>query len=368
MSIAWLNVAALAGLALIALPIAIHLLVRQQTRTLAFPSLRFLHETALTAFRRRRLQDAALLLCRGAIIGSAAAALAGPVLQTPRRTEGYASRVARAIVIVDPAAEQPLERIAAEAFRSASFQRPALADAIADALRWLDEQPPAAREMVFAGVFRRGSIDRADLLAIPETVGLRFLPEEAAAPPAEVSIPMLTRRDGATMLVDRRVQLDADVTSVREAGTTVVSPDHLQIRSPDQDRALAEAALATALEAGVRWPSSDHRAAIVWEGQEPGSGSVRMPVPDPPAVAASAIAEAIESATPRVAVDPILIPRERLTEWSRLPGPPPAGAAPSDEGDRRWLWGSALLLLGLEQWLRRTREHARAAGEEARVA
>ena len=61
MSITWITPVALAGFALIALPIAIHLLVRQQTRSLPYPSLRFLRETALAAFRRRAIQDAALL-------------------------------------------------------------------------------------------------------------------------------------------------------------------------------------------------------------------------------------------------------------------------------------------------------------------
>jgi hypothetical protein len=72
MSIAWIAPAALLGLAAIALPIAIHLLVRQHARTLAYPSLRFLRETQLAAFRRRTIQDAALLFCRVAIIALAA--------------------------------------------------------------------------------------------------------------------------------------------------------------------------------------------------------------------------------------------------------------------------------------------------------
>ncbi len=82
MSITWLAPAALLGVALIALPIAIHLLVRQHARTLAYPSLRFLRETQLAAFRRRTLQDGLLLACRAAIVALAAVALAGPLLQT----------------------------------------------------------------------------------------------------------------------------------------------------------------------------------------------------------------------------------------------------------------------------------------------
>ena len=53
MSVSWITPAALIGLALAALPIAVHLLARQRARVLAYPSLRFLRETQLAAWRRR---------------------------------------------------------------------------------------------------------------------------------------------------------------------------------------------------------------------------------------------------------------------------------------------------------------------------
>src|SRR5687768_12091670 len=101
MSITWLTSAAFAGLALVALPIVIHLLVRQQTRMVAFPSLRFLSVTAQAAFRRRSIQDPVLLACRVAIITVAVLALAGPIVQTASRTRGFADRVSRAIVLLE---------------------------------------------------------------------------------------------------------------------------------------------------------------------------------------------------------------------------------------------------------------------------
>ena len=151
MSIAWTAPAALLGLALIALPIAIHLLVRQHARTLAFPSLRFLRETQLAAFRRRRIEDAALLACRAAIIALAAVALAGPVLQTAARTAGYAGRTSRAVVALDGAGDSLAATIGDGAFASATFRRPEVADALSDAIRWLAQQPPSSREIVIAG-------------------------------------------------------------------------------------------------------------------------------------------------------------------------------------------------------------------------
>ena len=111
------------GLALVTIPIAIHLLVRQQSRRVAFPSLRFLLPSQLAAFRRRNIQDALLLACRAAIIAAAALALAGPVIQTASRTAGYGARIARA-VIVEPGTEgaAPTEAVG-DAFASKSFAR-----------------------------------------------------------------------------------------------------------------------------------------------------------------------------------------------------------------------------------------------------
>src|SRR5262245_4892484 len=101
MSIGWLVPAALAGIALVLLPIAVHLLVRQPARRLPFPSLRFLHETQLAALRRRTIQDAWLLLCRALIIALAAIAFAGPVFRSDARMAAFAARTSRAIITID---------------------------------------------------------------------------------------------------------------------------------------------------------------------------------------------------------------------------------------------------------------------------
>ena len=126
MSIAWINTTAFMGVALVALPIAIHLLVRQQTRMVEFPSLRFLSHTALAAFRRRAIQDALLLACRVAIISLAVLALAGPIVQTAARTAGHANRVSRAIVPLDVTSQ--VADLTAGTFRSARFIRATIAE------------------------------------------------------------------------------------------------------------------------------------------------------------------------------------------------------------------------------------------------
>lgn len=71
---------ALVGLALIALPVAIHLLVRRHARRMDFPSLVFLRETPSFRLRFRRIQQPLLLTLRVAAIVFLVLGLAGPLV------------------------------------------------------------------------------------------------------------------------------------------------------------------------------------------------------------------------------------------------------------------------------------------------
>ncbi len=377
MSIAWIAPAALIGLALIALPIAIHLLVRQQARVLAYPSLRFLRETQLAAFRRRRIQDAALLACRISMVAAAAAALAGPVLQTTVRTASYANRTSRAIVISGAVPSDAIARIEDGSFAVTRLQRARIADALTDAVRWLTAQPRSAREIVIAGALRRGVIEPADLLIVPPDIGLGF-EQTATDGPADVPVSILTRRDGRLARVDRVARLTADATSVTEGTASPIETDLVSITARPVDRALAEAALRAALDAGVPWRDFERRVAIVWSGgdefanstQLSGAHVIRMPVPAPPSSAADAVLAVLTTVSRPEWVEPIVISRQQLDSWSRRPGAPSLEAPVADEGDRRWLWGLVLSLLGVEWWLRRGHDQAAVIEptEEARVA
>jgi hypothetical protein len=75
----FLSPLALAGLALIALPIVIHLLVRRRAGRIDFPSLRFLRETPSFRLRPRRIQQPLLLALRIAAIALLAFGLARPL-------------------------------------------------------------------------------------------------------------------------------------------------------------------------------------------------------------------------------------------------------------------------------------------------
>ena len=369
MAVTWLNAAALWGLAVIAVPIAIHLLVRQQTRTVRYPSLRFVRETALAAFRRRAIQDALLLACRVAVLMAAALALAGPIMHTEARTARYAERVSRAFVRLDDAAVDP--EVAGNAFRSRTFTRANVADSLADAVRWLDEQPPSSREIVITGAFRKGQIAHSDLEVVPPGIGVRFAGGSAASTNDGFLLTTLTRRDGRLVFDRRRVRLGADATEVAGAESTPAPEGLIRIEAAAANQALAEAALETALLAGLRWPNPDRRVVVVWgTAAPPGTGAdiLRMAVPDPPTTAATAVWNVIDAATTREVPEPLLIARSDLDAWSRPAIGISPHAQPGDEGDRRWFWAAALALLALEHLLRRNRDAVTASSPEARVA
>ena len=372
MSIAWLVPAALAGIGLIVLPIAVHLLVRQSARRLPFPSLRFLQETQLAALRRRTIQDAALLLCRSAIVAAAAIALAGPVFQTRARTAGFAARTSRAIVKVGAVDDSAVATVREGAFRSGVFARARPGDSLADATRWLDQQPPSSREMVIAGALRRGDIDAADLATIPDAIGIRFL-QLPSEPAADRVVSILTLRGGALTRVDRLVTMTSDATRVVDRGQSPVAGDLVRIVARPEDSDLANAALRAALGAGVPWTDFTTPVVVRWEGDAGATPAqarvIDMAVPKPASSAADAVFNALVRGVPQAALtEPMVIDRAQLDQWSRPAGPVSTDAPLADEGDRRWVWAAVLLLLAVEAGLRRSVNAQAASHEEARVA
>ena len=82
MAIHWLTPAALAGLVLLAIPIAIHLVARTPVKRVVVPSLRLVDRQVPRLRRRRHPRDLALLALRLGALGAAAVASAGPLLVT----------------------------------------------------------------------------------------------------------------------------------------------------------------------------------------------------------------------------------------------------------------------------------------------
>lgn len=380
MPVVWLAPLALAGLALVAIPIAIHLLVRQQSRRVEFPSLRFLLPSQLAAFRRRHIQDAWLLACRAAVIAAAALALAGPVIQTASRSEAYRARIARAVIVEPGTPAASGASAAGEAFVSKTFARERVSDATADATRWLEAQPPASREVVFVGRFRRGSLTAGDLRAVQANAGIRFVVAGGGLAGRDTQLPVLRSLPAGLMIEQRQVHFENDSTRVTTGSTTVAARDLVRIVAAPADQPLADAALRAALGEGLRWQDPTQRVLIAWDGADEarvqgavtGATLVRMPRPDPPSTAASAVTVAIErvTAAPTDAMEPVRISDEQLQAWSRPPSGVPANAPATDEGDRRWLWALVLALLAVEHWLRRATVSTAATETvtEARVA
>ena len=76
----FINPLLLAGTALVAIPIVLHLIMRRKPRHLEFPALRFLLRRHDTNQRRLRLRHLLLLLLRAAAVALLAMALARPSL------------------------------------------------------------------------------------------------------------------------------------------------------------------------------------------------------------------------------------------------------------------------------------------------
>ena len=390
MSVQWLQPLAWWGLGLLTLPIVIHLLARHRSRRLRFPSLKFVPVAQMAALRRRVLTNWPLLVVRLLIVAVAVAAFASPVVISEARRQSWDQRVARAIVVASPQSDE-IRSIAAEearaSFASAEFTAATVPDALREAERWLAAQPPAAREIVVLGDLRQGALAEPDLASVPSYVGLRFLPvvrqdEERAVGWRTVA----ENADGA--LRSRRAEVAPDVsrTHVEYGDGSDSLPASIRVVAAAADQPYADALLRAVLRDGLVLGSDGDRAVtFAFEGAAlPGEDRLAPPAsawmratleqtpkvrgseldgalvvaPDIPVTDARApriVADVLRAAfaESRVALEPRRIAADTLAAWSRPYGTSPADARPADEGDRRWFWGAALVLLALEHLMRR---------------
>ena len=261
----WLNPAAWIGLTALAVPILIHILLHRRAERLPFPSLRFLQQTRLASIRRHVLEDVALLAIRAAILAAAVAALAGPLLVTPTRRQAWNARVVQAIVLDEVGRPfSPLRQ--PRPFLSQTFETRSLPDGLHRALAWLDNVPPARRELVIVGPLALGSVTAEDVGAVPAGIGIRFertgtLPEERTVDGGEVL-------GGVELRVRRRarrqsVMLNRDRTSVTETDGFDLRSLPLEIVASVAARPTVDAALAAVLSQRVWAPAADRRGRFV---------------------------------------------------------------------------------------------------------
>lgn len=309
----WRHPLAWLGLATLLVPIAIHLLVRQQPQPMAFPSLRFLESSRLAAVRRRRLSDWLLLAVRLLILAAAVAALADPFFLNDSRRAAWASRVARAIVVDTSGAASATPGTASQAMpetttaavraeESSAFASTVIASAnlqagVARGLAWLSTAPPAAREIVIVSPLTRGRVSAAVSDALPGHVGLRFA---RVGPAIDERVangrPASLRTDNRPETADFEtrtpaVTVRADSTSVRwdpptpsaiemssEADALIVRALGLRVEAAPRDMPAARAALDAVLSEGIPVAGQPARPVVI--ALEGGADASSGPSPD----------------------------------------------------------------------------------------
>ena len=457
----WQNPWALLGLFALAVPVVIHFLGRRSARIRRFPTLRFVGTARLMATRWTKPSDLALLAVRAGIVAAAAAALAQPLLLTADRSGNRERSVARAIIVdtspsmrrsaragtpeapraVDVARFEA-QRVVADARTSVFIHTAAPAHALAGAVGWLGTQR-GRREIVLVSDFQVGTVDAADLRAVPAAIGVQLIRVDVESPVSPLTL--ATRQDSAaitaTIAVDSvstRVEWTSDDSAAGPIldGIVSVAGDG-ELAHANASRRAAMVATAT-LVADGRYPvtlvhrESESRAELLnaasplsapWHGDvvarlradpmlaaaasavadgdsvvlaESGfapaaTGSplvvlARSPSGRPIAFAASAkhrgldvlvlfsetdagslASAALIAATLRATARPLLveelepsvISESTLEGWRRAASMTPASAGGDiDASDGRWLWLLALVLLGIEMWMRRERRNA----------
>jgi hypothetical protein len=399
--IAWLNPGALALVALAAVPIVIHLLLRRRATRIAFPSVRFIAASDRSSVRLRRPNDLLLMLVRTGIVALAALAIARPLVLTDARVRTLGQRAIRAIVVDATAsvdAERAAEAAAAErqgAVVSRQFAG-ALPDAIEHAAAWLNVAEPGLREIVVISDFQRGALSAAHLMNVPAAVGLRTIRVARAAASLGTFEAPAVFHEGAVL--SRTVRLD-------EASTAVVlrpsaTPSGLDISADPSAKARITRAIASA---GALAPSPAQPLRVRFDARQPATAfsawrrgwafDVARQLFASPATAgvafhvtptADALAIDVESPpnsylaaeAARTALDarfdigefseqePATTQDEVIQSWSRAPHPPDISAwRLSNESDGRWLWLAAVALIVAETLLRRTRVDRQSAVE-----
>jgi hypothetical protein len=391
--IAWLHPAALVGLLAVALPVVVHLLRRERARRVIVPSLRFVRASERSAVRLRTPSDPWLLLLRIAIVASAALAAARPLLLTDATRARWDERVARAVVVDASASVRgvidaaQISSAAASASPSVTIEAQDLGRGIARAMSWLATAPPARREIVILSDFQRGALSAADLDLVPDAVGVRLVPVRAAEVSSMPRLGILGR-DGA---------MTASVTALEDATAMTYEPASaiagLEIASAPEHAASVERLMRIVGAAGAIAPSVEQPIVIRFAGSDAGgddedapawvigAGARLLRAPEVQGVdlrvsssgdrlvvdvnaapdsleAALAVKAALDARLDPAAfaeAEPQRIAEAALTAWSRAPGPADVSAwRHTDESDGRWLWALALVLLGVEAFVRRT--------------
>lgn len=174
----WTSPWAWALAAAVALPIVAHLWSRHQPRSVAFPTLRFLHAASPISRRLRTLQDWPLLAWRVLTVLAVTAAAAGPTIAALARSTAPAPL--HRVIVVDEAvraqASAVVERLRSEAAAVVVDDRP-VASAMGDAIALAAASARRTRsELVVVWDGSHPALSPRDLEAVPAYVGVRLEP------------------------------------------------------------------------------------------------------------------------------------------------------------------------------------------------
>ena len=406
--IAWLNPSAVFALAAAAVPLVIHLLLRQRARRIVVPSVRFIRQGDESSLRMRTPSDLLLLAVRTAIVALAAIAVLQPLALSSGRKATWAGRIVRAIVVdtsdsVDAdAADIAARAEARDAFAARRFDAADPGAALAKAADWLNAAGPARKELVVLSDFQLGTVTAAQIDQVPSSVGIR--PVRIAQRSSDVALDAgrVLHRD---LALDVHVELSGADTRVSLTSSSP-DPEGLRIVTSEQRTDTATSLMSAVRNAGVLAPSRDQPVVVSFRG----SPEEQRDETFSPWVRAAALrllmAPSVRELEPRVlqrdgalvvAVDtdvnswpaaallhavlnsrrdegdwtekePLAVPDPELRAWTRQPAPPDADAwRQGDESDGRWCWLGSLLLLGVEVFIRRAKQ-APTTVESARAA
>ena len=381
------------GLVGLAVPIAIHLLARHQAIRTRFPTLRFIDITDVTFIKRQHLTDIPLLLVRLALVAMAVAALA-----QPHWASGAAGTGPKAIaVVVDTSAgvvgDEGPAAARAEVQGAASstiVEAESLRAGIASASAWL-ATASGTRELVVVSDFQRGALDADAVAAVPAGAGLRFhvlpmlapkLPDgfELRGEHSRMSWPVM-RSDGALPLAVRAGpdQARADAMLRAVASLAVTTPVDATARhatlvfanAPERGSLAAAPPISQPWMFAVMQPLfADPQLRTHVVGAASGSELIVLVDAEPGSADAAAITSNVLASLVQplawAEFEPATIAPEQLKQWERAPSAAPSKNVGESQG--RWLWLIALLLLGVETWMRRRAAPASTEEAHARVA
>jgi hypothetical protein len=387
------NPLALIGLLAVAVPIIIHLLGRHQSRRKRFPTLRFISASRLAPARRRRLSDIPLLLVRCAIVAAAALALSQPWFVIAGRVpDGPAGGGISRAIIVDTSASmrRPMAdgRAAVDSALAAAgtlqsdgettvIRSDNLGDTIRGGAAWLSTRP-GQRELAVISDFQSSAFDSLDLGAVPTGMGIDIVMIPAigavsfpafagidvvAAPGQDASVAAAWTAAGYPVPTDTTARVKVIYGGITAAASS--QPDEAWMgrlladiqRDPVLQEATASATPASTTTTPPRVIARNRAGLPVIGAGRQGDDLLLLVSTDPGSLTSVALARSIarlmggEAAGPEL--DSTRVSDATLASWRR--DAQPATDTTSQPSDGRWLWAMALMLIGLESWMRSRR-------------